>query len=243
MKEVHLFYAPDVESTLELPSDEATHAVRVLRMQAGDEIVVTDGKGYFYECVIASTSTKHCSVEIVTKTCGEELWRGKIQLAVAPTKNNDRMEWFAEKATEIGINDIHFVCCANSERKVVKTERFEKIVMAATKQSHKAFLPQVHDMQPFKAFIKQPFEGQKFIAHCYDDVPETDNAKPFLADVLQTDGQTLVMIGPEGDFSIEEVQMAIKAGFQPINLGRSRLRTETAALVAVHLMYLAKRNK
>lgn len=241
MKELHIFYAPDIESTHKLPQEEATHAVRVLRMKEGDEMVVTDGSGHFFDCTITLASNKHCCLEIQRKYPGEQLWQGTIHLAVAPTKNMDRIEWFAEKATEIGLDGMYFLCCANSERKVIKTERVEKIVVAAAKQSHKATMPIVKDMQNFRQFITQPFDGQKFIAHCYDNIPETDNAKPFLGDVTDTTSNSLVLIGPEGDFSIDEVKQAIAAGFQPINLGKSRLRTETAALVAVHLMNLAKR--
>ncbi len=241
MKELHIFYAPDVTTTHELPHDEAAHAVRVLRMVEGDELVATDGKGSFYDCVITSASNKHCCLEIQRQREGELLWTGGIHLAVAPTKNMDRMEWWAEKATEIGIDGIHFLLCANSERKVLKTERIEKIVVSAMKQSHKAVKPSVSEMVAFKQFVKMPFEGQKFIAHCYDDVPGVSADKSFLADVLSDVEPSLVMIGPEGDFSIEEVKMAVEAGFVSISLGKSRLRTETAALVAVHLMALAKR--
>ena len=240
MKEVHIFFAPEIEQTNELPQDEAQHAVRVLRMKEGDELVATDGQGHFYDCTITLASNKHCRVNINTKETAPLLWRGNIHLAVAPTKNMDRTEWLAEKATEIGMNQLSFVLCDNSERKVIKTERVEKIVVSATKQSHKATKPIVEEMVPFKKFIAQDFKGQKFIAHCYDDIPGTANEKPFLGDVLNETDDALVMIGPEGDFSVAEVQQAIAAGFTPIHLGKSRLRTETAGLVAVHLMYVKK---
>ena len=240
MKEVHIFFTPEIEQTNELPQDEAQHAVRVLRMKEGDELVATDGQGHFYDCTITLASNKHCRVNINTKETAPLLWRGNIHLAVAPTKNMDRTEWLAEKATEIGMNQLSFVLCDNSERKVIKTERVEKIVVSATKQSHKATKPIVEEMVPFKKFIAQDFKGQKFIAHCYDDIPGTANEKPFLGDVLNETDDALVMIGPEGDFSVAEVQQAIAAGFTPIHLGKSRLRTETAGLVAVHLMYVKK---
>ncbi len=251
MKETHIFYAPQVaEGVTELPQEEAGHAVRVLRMKEGDALTLTDGMGHFYDAHITLASNKHCQFAIDNVWDDHKLWKGNIQLAVAPTKNMDRMEWFAEKATEIGVDHITLLNCANSERKVVKTERLEKIVVSAMKQSHKAFKPEVTPMTTFKDFIAQPFEGQKFIAHCYSP-EETENAsegihlsgRNFLGDLLTADGSALVLIGPEGDFSIEEVESALNAGFQPISLGESRLRTETAALVAVHLMYLAKRNK
>lgn len=240
MKEVHIFFAPEIEQTNELPQDEAQHAVRVLRMKEGDELVATDGQGHFYDCTITLASNKHCRVNINTKETAPLLWHGNIHLAVAPTKNMDRTEWLAEKATEIGMNQLSFVLCDNSERKVIKTERVEKIVVSATKQSHKATKPEVVKMMPFKKFITQDFKGQKFIAHCYDNIPSTTNEKPFLGDVLNETDDALVMIGPEGDFSVAEVQQAIAAGFTPIHLGKSRLRTETAGLVAVHLMYVKK---
>ena len=237
MKEVHLFLAPDIAQTGELPAEEAAHAVRVLRMKEGDEVIITDGKGRFYEGEISIASPKHCSINLLRDYPGEALWKGKIHLAVAPTKNMDRIEWFAEKATEIGFDALTFLNCKNSERRVIKTERVEKIVVAATKQSHKAWKPEVEEMINFEKFIKLPFEGQKFIAHCWTDPAEM----PFLADVVDSDSPCLVLIGPEGDFSQEEVKMAEAAGFQAISLGKSRLRTETAALVAVHLANLAKR--
>lgn len=237
MKEVHLFLAPDVAQTRELPAEEAAHAVRVLRMKEGDEVLITDGKGHFYEAEISVASAKHCGVNLLRTYDGEPLWNGEIHLAVAPTKNMDRIEWFAEKATEIGLDRIVFLNCKNSERKVIKTERVEKIVVAATKQSHKSWKPEVEEMVHFDTFVRQPFDGQKFIAHCWTDPSEM----PFLGDVVDCHSRTLVLIGPEGDFSQEEVKTAIAAGFQPISLGKSRLRTETAALVAVHLANLAKR--
>ena len=252
MKESHLFYTPDLpDGTLELPAEEAGHAIRGLRMREGDTLTLTDGLGTFSEARITLASAKHCRFEVVRQWNDRKLWQGVIHLAVAPTKNMDRMEWFAEKATEIGIDTIHLLQCDNSERKVLKTERLEKIVIAAMKQSHKAWKPTIEAMQPFKQFISQPFDGQKFIAHCYEadeagaegeqgaSVHLTD--RNFLGDKVQPNGKTLVLIGPEGDFSLEEVKLAMQAGFTPISLGKSRLRTETAALVAVHLLYLAKR--
>lgn len=243
MKEVHLFYAPDIESTFELPAEEAIHAIRVLRMKEGEQFLVTDGKGTFFETELCFASQKHCKVKIIKKKSEKKLWNGYIHLAIAPTKNIDRMEWLAEKATEIGVNKISFLNCANSERHSVKLERIEKIVIAAMKQSHKATKPIIEEMTDFNKFITSPIHGQRFIAHCYleTDISGTSK-KDFLGDVLSSTGETLVLIGPEGDFSIEEVRTAIQSGFQPISLGESRLRTETAALVAVHLMYLAKRS-
>ena len=251
MKETHIFYAPQIiDGCHELPPEEANHAIRVLRMKEGDELTLTDGQGCFYDAHITLASNKHCQFAIDKSWNDHKLWNGGIHIAVAPTKNMDRMEWFTEKATEIGIDSISLLNCANSERKIVKTVRLEKIVVSAMKQSHKAFKPSISPMLDFKKYIAQPFDGQKFIAHCYaaeETEEEGENihlsGRNFLGDLLKKSGNAWVLIGPEGDFSITEVDEAIKAGFQPISLGESRLRTETAALVAVHLMYLAKRKQ
>lgn len=258
MKELHIFYAPDLPTDLALPDDEAAHALRVLRMKEGDKLIATDGRGTFYDCTIASATSKRATLRIDSEKRGEKFWNGRIHLAVAPTKNMDRMEWLAEKATEIGFDILTFLDCQFSERRVVKTERIERIVVAATKQSHKAWKPEVEEMTKFAHFIERKFNGQKFIAHCYDmeeidgssessasktDEEATRAASPFLLDVAKNEGDAVVLIGPEGDFSIDEVKAAIAAGFQPISLGRSRLRTETAALAAVHILNIAKHGK
>lgn len=233
MKEYHLFYAPGLPADSQLPADEAGHAVRVLRMKEGDELLATDGKGHFYECTITVASQKRVMLNIEHTTEGPHYWRGRIHLAVAPTKNMDRMEWLAEKATEIGLDQLTFLNCKNSERRVVKTERVERIVVSATKQSHKAWKPEVAEMTPLKTFIAQPRNGEKFIAHCHEEYQG-----PFLADVAPHEGDATILIGPEGDFSIEEVETAIAAGYKPVSLGQSRLRTETAALAAVHILQI-----
>lgn len=251
MKETHIFYAPDiVNGSNELPNDEATHAVRVLRLKEGDGLMLTDGNGSFYEAQITLASPKHCQFFVTKQWDDPKLWHGTIKIAVAPTKNMDRMEWLTEKATEIGFDNLTLLNCDFSERRVVKTERLEKIVVSAMKQSHKAEKPTIIPLTRFADFIKQPHEGQKFIAHCYsaDELGDGNeanasihlSARNFLGDLVSDEGETLVLIGPEGDFSIHEVKQAIDAGFQPISLGKSRLRTETAALVAVHLMHLKK---
>lgn len=244
MKETHLFFAPEIERTAMLPEEEATHALRVLRMQEGDPIWVTDGGGHFFDCTISlieSGKRPRCLLNIDRKREWQRPWKSDIRLAVAPTKNMDRIEWFVEKATEIGLDGFHFVECANSERRVLKTERVEKIAVSATKQSQKAVKPAVEELTKLKTFLSQPFEGDKFIAHCYEQTDiSTDGQKPFLLDVVSADRPTLVLIGPEGDFSVEEVRLAEAAGFRSVTLGQSRLRTETAALVGVHLMNLKK---
>lgn len=230
---MHLFYAPDIELTNELPAEEAAHALRVLRLKAGDELMLTDGKGCFYRAEIAVADQKHCLLNILETSPQPVLWNGHLHLALAPTKNMDRMEWLVEKATEIGFDELTFLNCRYSERRVIKLERIEKIVVSAVKQSLKARMPKLNELTDFSKFIRQPFMGQKFIAHCYP------GDKSLLKDCLHAEEDALVLIGPEGDFSEEEVALAIENGFQPISLGASRLRTETAALVAVHLMNLA----
>lgn len=229
---MHVFYTPDIDTCPELPEEEAGHCLRVLRLGVGDEVMLTDGKGFFYKAVISAATGKRCQVKVVEKIEQEKFWKGHLHLAMAPTKNMDRIEWFAEKATEIGFDELSFLNCRFSERKVIKTERIEKIVVSAMKQSLKARKPIVNEMTDFAKFMQRDFQGQKFIAHCYE------GEKPLLKEVLNPGEDALVLIGPEGDFSSEEVQKAEALGFQPISLGKSRLRTETAALVAVHMMNL-----
>lgn len=230
---MHVFYTPDIERSQELPEEEAAHAVRVLRLQPGDKVMLTDGKGCFYQAEISIADKKRCLVNVLEKQPQAPLWKNHIHLAVAPTKNMDRMEWLAEKATEIGLDEITFLDCRYSERKVIKTERIEKILVSAIKQSLKAKLPLLHGMTDFSKFVYQPFSGQKFIAHCYK------NERQELKDILHPGEDAVVLIGPEGDFSEEEVSLALSKGFVPISLGPSRLRTETAALVATHIINLA----
>lgn len=230
---MHVFYTPDIQTRAELPEEEAAHALRVLRLQAGDEVTLTDGKGNFYRAEISTASNKRCLVNVLETLPQAPLWKGHLHIAMAPTKNMDRTEWFAEKATEIGLDELTFLNCRYSERKVIKTERIHKILVAAIKQSLKARLPQLNEMTDFNRFIRQSFNEQKFIAHCYP------GEKLLLKDCLRQGEDALVLIGPEGDFSEEEVEEALAQGFRPISLGPSRLRTETAALVACHLMNLA----
>lgn len=218
---------------MQLPEEEAAHCIRVLRMKEGDRIRLTDGKGCFYDAVISAVSGKRCMVHIERKEQQEQLWNGYLHIAVAPTKLMDRNEWFVEKAVEIGVDEITFLKTDHSERDVIKMERIEKIAVSAMKQSQKATLPVLNGMTPLRSFIEQGFDGDKYIAHC------EPGSKVLLQDALTPGHNSLVLIGPEGDFSPAEIEMALKAGFKPISLGPSRLRTETAALVAVHIMNLA----
>lgn len=229
---MHIFYTPDILTEMQLPDEEAQHCVRVLRMTEGDEILLTDGKGSFYRALIRTAHPKHCKVEIVETITPDPLWKVNIEVAVAPTKNMDRMEWFTEKATEIGIDKIIPILCDHSERKALKEERLEKIAVSAMKQSMKPVLPEIQSLTPFDKVVSAHFDGQKFIAHCYKE------DKTELKDAYQKGSNVLVLIGPEGDFSEKEVEKAIQNGFIPVSLGRSRLRTETAALVACHTIQL-----
>lgn len=229
---MHVFYTPDIDVNPELPEEEAGHCLRVLRLTVGDEVMLTDGKGNFYRAVISAATGKRCQVKVIETIPQEPFWKGHVHLALAPTKNMDRIEWLVEKATEIGFDELSFLNCRYSERKVIKTERIEKIVVSAIKQSLKARKPLVNEMVDFGRFMQREFTGQKFIAHCYE------GEKPLLKDVLAPGEDALVLIGPEGDFSREEVEKAEAMGFRAVSLGKSRLRTETAALVAVHTMNL-----
>ena len=244
MKEVRFFYVPNASSVNELPEEEAQHAVRVLRMEMGNEMMLMDGEGTYYQAVVTEATKKRCLYRIKETLPQERQWQPHLHLAMAPTKNMDRTEWFAEKATEIGYDELTFLKCRWSERTVIKTERIEKILVSAMKQSHKAWKPVLNEMTDFKAFLQMIEERekengrkmQKFICHCYEE--EGLGEKIALKDAIKEGEDVLVLVGPEGDFSIEEVKMAKVNGYQSVTLGKSRLRTETAALVAVHLMNL-----
>ena len=242
MKEERFFYDPQMSG--ELPQEEAHHAVKVLRMQVGDEMWLMDGCGTYYRATITAATGHRCLYRIEETLPQEPAWQGHLHLAMAPTKLMDRVEWFAEKATEIGFDELTFLDCQFSERRVVKEERIDKILISAVKQSRKAWKPKLNEMTRFEHFIKQEREGDKFICHCYgeEDIGEAD-PKSFLMDVLRRNIPTTVLIGPEGDFSIEEVRLALQNGYRSVSLGGSRLRTETAALVAVHMMQLINQIK
>ena len=237
MKEVRYFYVPDAKNTNELPQEEATHALRVLRQKSGDEMFIMDGTGNFYHAEVSLATNKKCLYEIKETLPQHKTWKGHIHLAIAPTKNMDRIEWMTEKVTEIGFDELSFLNCAFSERKVLRTERIEKIVVSAVKQSRKPWKPIVNEMIPFKDFISMPREGRKFIAHCYQEIEKHD-----LFDIINKEKENVtILVGPEGDFSIEEVRLAIENGYESISLGQSRLRTETAGLMAVTMSQLSLR--
>ncbi len=238
MKEVRFFYVPDAAQVNELPADEAMHAMRVLRLKGGDELFLMDGVGNFYRAQVTIAATHHCYYEILEVLPQERQWKGHFHLAIAPTKMMDRMEWMVEKATEVGVDEISFLNCAFSERRVVKNPRVEKIIVSAMKQSHKAWKPVLNEMSTFAHFIEQPRAGVKYIAHCYDEIPRVN----LFDELRKTPDETemTVLIGPEGDFSIDEVRQAVDHGYQSVSLGTSRLRTETAGLSAVMMMQLSK---
>ncbi len=248
MKEIRFFYVPEAQTANELPIDEAMHALRVLRLQTGDEMMLMDGQGNYYRAEITLAHTKHCFYEIKEILPQPRQWAGHLHLAIAPTKMMERMEWMTEKGVEIGIDEISFINCQFSERRLVKIPRLEKIMIAAAKQSHKAWKTQLNEIKPFSDFISQPLPGRKYIAHCYEEIPRTflpdELSKPVDAPtnsaVQSTDDarDVIVLIGPEGDFSIDEVKQAIDAGFVSVHLGQSRLRTETAGLAAIMMMQL-----
>ena len=232
---MQLFYNSNIsenDTSFNFDKDESRHIVKVLRKKTGDVLHITNGKGWLFIGELTLTGVKHCSVNISSKALQDKR-SYNLHLAVAPTKMNDRYEWFLEKATEIGVETITPIICDHSERKVVKTERFEKIIQSAMKQSLHSYLPKLNAPIAFKDFISQPFPGQKFIAHC----EETD--KKSLKSQLQTHKDCIILIGPEGDFSVKEIAIALQHNFIPVTLGATRLRTETAAIAACHSVAFA----
>lgn len=224
-----LFYSTAINlNTITLDENDSKHAIRVLRLQTGNQIHVVDGKGNLYECEIVDAHPKKCTLNIL-KTDFQQNPYAQISIAVAPTKNNNRYEWFLEKATEIGIGSIFPIITKNSERKVIKEDRMEKVIIAAMKQSLKSYLPALKATQTLKGLISsiKDKEINLLIAHCYSDISKTN-----LTQVVDTKKSTLLLIGPEGDFSHDEVKYALDNGFQSVTLGNTRLRTETAAIVA-----------
>ena len=197
-----------------------------------------DGCGHFYRAEIIKAIGHRCLYNIVETQSKMPQWEGRVHLAIAPTKMNDRIEWLAEKATEVGVDELSFLNCQYSERRVLKAERIKKIVVSAVKQSHKAYMPIVNELSPFRQFINEHTTGHRYIAHCYEEVPRVNLFDQLCT--IQPSDEALVMIGPEGDFSIGEVREAVAAGYVSVDLGKSRLRTETAGLSAVMMMQLAK---
>ena len=227
---MQLFYNPNIkESTKQFSfdKDESKHITKVLRKKEGDILHITNGNGWLFKAEISIANIKNCIVTIIEKEL-QPKHPYNLHLAVAPTKMNDRYEWFLEKATEIGIDSITPIICDHSERKVIKHERFEKIIQSAMKQSLNCYLPKLNEAIKFNDFIKQEFSGQLFIAHC----EETERKS--LKEKLLPNKNITILIGPEGDFSVKEIERAIQNNFIPVTLGTTRLRTETAAIVACH---------
>lgn len=221
------FFAPDIENSDTLPESDSQHAIRVLRMKTGDTIDVVDGKGHRFLCRLIDPHPKHAVVEIVERMDLPPVWPNRIVIGIAPTKHLDRMEWVVEKLTEIGVNRIVPLRCRHSERKELKRERLEKIAVSAMKQSLKATLPTIDEMTDFKRFVSETGTSQRFIAYCDDTI-----SRKLLAKEYKAYDDTTILIGPEGDFSQEEIRLALDSGFRPVTLGDNRLRTETAAVVA-----------
>jgi 16S rRNA (uracil1498-N3)-methyltransferase len=230
---MQIFYTPDLSgNTYTLDETESKHCIRVLRLEKGNKITLVDGRGGFYTAEISDPNPKRCSVIVTKSEMNFGLRNFQVHIAIAPTKNMDRLEWFLEKATEIGIDSITPLLCRYSERKEIKTDRLEKVMVSAMKQSLKAYLPQLNSLTKFSDFVRQPFDGQKFIAHC------EEQQRDLLTSKIEPHSKYLILIGPEGDFSTEEIELAILAGFHPVSLGESRLRIETAGLVACHTFNL-----
>lgn len=239
MKEMRFFYVPNVQDNGELPEEEAMHALRVLRLKSGDEIMLTDGIGNFYKAEITVAATRKCVFKLLETIPQTPIWRGHLHLVVSPTKMMERMEWLIEKATEIGFDRISFINCDNSERRVIKVKRLEKIAVSAMKQSRKAWKPIIDEIVSFDELVAESTEGLRYIAHCYEEIKKVDLFNQL--SISDKDEDVTVFIGPEGDFSLSEVKKAIDAGFVSVSLGESRLRTETAALYSVMMANLCKR--
>ncbi len=229
---MHLFYQPNINNRSYLEPEESRHCVKSLRQKENDEIQVTDGKGHLFTVKIAKADIRKCAFEIINKEKkGTE--NHHIHIAIAPTKSLDRIEWFIEKAVEIGINEVSFILCHQSEKRFMKLERIKRKAISAMKQSLKYRLPKINALEGFGKFIKQDFGNtQKLIAYVDHSIPQ------HLKDAAKANHQYLVLIGPEGDFSEKEITLAKEKGFTPISLGKNRLRTETAGIAACHILNL-----
>ncbi len=235
---MNVFYLPTAQiGTISFPEEESKHIVKVLRMKEGDCFCVTDGNGFLYDAELVDAHPKRAAAELSNQRQGYDVRDFKVSIAIAPTKLNERTEWFLEKVTEIGIDEVKLFASYHSERRVANVERFKKIVVSAMKQSVKSKMPAIEEMISFDKLVKQDFDGQKFIAWIDDDVKEQ------LCDLYKKGDDVLVLIGPEGDFSKEEVELAKENGFVPVSLGKARLRTETAAIVACHTIQLINQMK
>lgn len=231
---MYLFYTPDIAVSNQLNEEESGHCVRVLRYTKGDEILLTDGRGTTYQARITNPHPKHCEFEILSSEKQEKHHHLNLHIAIAPTKNIERLEWMIEKCTEIGIDEITPLLCRFSERKQIRVDRLEKIMLSAAKQSLTPYLPRLNPLTDYDSFIKsqEKSDAQRFIAHCYK------NERHPLKDAIERGRDCVILIGPEGDFSEQEIEYALSVGFIPVSLGESRLRTETAGVVACHTAVL-----
>ncbi len=229
---MYLFYTPNINIEHVLSEEESQHCVRVLRYTRGDEILLTDGKGTTYTARITNPHPKHCEFEIVSQEKQQKAHNFHLHIAIAPTKNIERLEWMIEKCTEIGIDEITPLLCRFSERKQIREDRLEKIILSAAKQSLTPYLPKLNPLTSFEQLIANAQADKCFIAHCYKE------DKRELKDEIERGKSVLILIGPEGDFSEEEIRVALSAGYIPVSLGNTRLRTETAGVVACHTAIL-----
>jgi len=232
---MNLFFTDNIEKDIAiLPDDEARHCTQSLRKKVGDIIHFVDGKGGFYTGEIIEAHRKRCSARITENQQNYAQPDIHLHIAIAPTKNINRLEWFLEKATEIGIAEVTPILCQHSERKKVRIDRLQKIMLTAMKQSLKAYLPQLNELTNFKDFIRtqNSTKSRTFIAHC------NEGEKPHLKNICEAKQDTLILIGPEGDFSPQEVALALQYQYEAVSLGKSRLRTETAGLAACHIINL-----
>ncbi|AOW21926.1 16S rRNA (uracil(1498)-N(3))-methyltransferase [Urechidicola croceus] len=226
---MQLFYNPHINSDAEqftFDKIESRHIVKVLRKKEGNTLQITNGKGELFTAELIFANDKKCAVKIISVENKPKPWNYYLHVVIAPTKNIDRFEWFLEKSTEIGIDEITPIICKHSERKIIKEERLEKVIISAMKQSLKYQLPKLNAQTSFKDFINQDLEGDLFIAHC------EETYKKSLKKELKPKHKIIVLIGPEGDFSTQEIELALQHKFIPVSLGESRLRTETAGVVA-----------
>lgn len=228
---MHCFYEPDLSGdSVLLSEEESKHAVRVLRLSAGDQVELLDGKGTRAVAEVSDDHPKRCVLTLISRSSEPTGRNFRLHIAVAPTKNTDRIEWFVEKATEIGIDEITFLECEHSERNTVKIERIEKVAISAMKQSQQSHLPKINELTSFRDFISTCNADIKLIAHC------VDSERKDLRGFSFTNKTVAILVGPEGDFSNDEINLALQSGFQPVIFGKTRLRTETAAVFAVTLV-------
>lgn len=226
---MQLFYLESLEEKIKLNTAESRHITKVLRKKEGDVLNFTDGKGFLYKAKIIDLNNKNCIVKVINRNQNKKQHNYYLHIAIAPTKNLDRFEWFLEKSTEIGIDEITPIICNNSERKVIKTQRSKRILLSAMKQSLKYHLPKINESISLNEFLKKDIDGAKYIAHC----------KKINRNQLEKERKkkkTLILIGPEGDFTNEEINLALQNNFKSISLGKSRLRTETAGIIATHII-------